>query len=98
MGLARKGLEGKYFSSPETRDACTSLPEHTRCRVRFCNPRDCSLPGSSVRGILQAIILEWVAVPSSRGIFQTQESNPHPLCLLHCQADSLPLSNLGIIF
>ena len=28
---------------------------------------DCSLPGSSVHGILQASILEWVAVPSSRG-------------------------------
>ena len=28
---------------------------------------DCSLPGSSVDGILQARILEWVAVPSSRG-------------------------------
>ena len=28
---------------------------------------DCSLPGSSVRGILQARILEWVAIPFSRG-------------------------------
>ena len=28
---------------------------------------DCSLPGSSIHGILQARILEWVAVPSSRG-------------------------------
>ena len=33
----------------------------------LCDPMDCSLPGSSVRGILQARILEWVAVPSSRG-------------------------------
>ena len=32
-----------------------------------CNPRDCSPAGSSVHGILQARILEWVAVPSSRG-------------------------------
>ena len=31
------------------------------------NSMDCSLPGSSVRGILQARILEWVAMPSSRG-------------------------------
>ena len=31
------------------------------------NPMDCRLPGSSVHGILQAKILEWVAVPSSRG-------------------------------
>ena len=28
---------------------------------------DCSLPGSSVYGISQARILEWIAVPSSRG-------------------------------
>ena len=32
-----------------------------------CDPMDCSLPGSSVYGILQARILEWVAMPSSRG-------------------------------
>ena len=32
----------------------------------FCNPMDCSPPGSSVHGILQARILEWVAVPFSR--------------------------------
>ena len=31
----------------------------------LCNPMDCSLPGSSVHGILQARILEWVAVPFS---------------------------------
>ena len=33
----------------------------------LCNPRDCSPPGSSVHGVLQARILEWVAMPSSRG-------------------------------
>ena len=37
----------------------------------FCDPLDCSLPGSSVLGILQARILGWVAMPSSRG------SSPH---------------------
>ena len=34
--------------------------------LQFCptlyNPKDCSLPGSSVHGILQARILEWVAI------------------------------------
>ena len=34
--------------------------------VQFCDPMDCSLPGSSIHGILQARILEWVARPSSR--------------------------------
>jgi len=33
----------------------------------LCNPRDCSPPGSSVLRILQARILEWVAMPFSRG-------------------------------
>ena len=33
----------------------------------LCNPMDCSPPGSSVHGILQAGILQWVAIPSSRG-------------------------------
>ena len=36
-------------------------------RVRLCDPMDCSPPGSSVHGILQARILEWVAISSSRG-------------------------------
>ena len=34
----------------------------------FCDPMDCSPPNSSVHGILQARILEWVAKPSSRGL------------------------------
>ena len=33
----------------------------------LCHPMDCSLPGSSVHGILQGRILEWVALPSCRG-------------------------------
>ena len=35
--------------------------------LTLCNPMDCSLPGFSVHRILQARILEWVAMPSSRG-------------------------------
>ena len=33
----------------------------------LCNPMDCSPSGSSVHGILQARILEWVAIPFSKG-------------------------------
>ena len=36
-------------------------------RVQLCNPMACNLPGSSVHGILQARILEWVASPIPRG-------------------------------
>ena len=50
-------------------------------------------PGSAICGIFQARILQSVATSSSRGIFQTQGSNPWPLCLLHQQAGSSPLSH-----
>ena len=58
-------------------------------------PMDCSPPGSSVHGILQARILEWVDISYSKGIFLTQRSNLCLLCLLHWQADSLYLWNPG---
>ena len=38
----------------------------------LCNPMDCSPPGSSVHGIFQARILEWVAISSSRGSSQSR--------------------------
>ena len=39
----------------------------------LCDPMDCSLPGSSVHGILQARILEWVASPFSRRSLQPRD-------------------------
>ena len=39
----------------------------------LCDPRDYSPPGSSVLGILQARLLEWVAMPSSRGSSQPKD-------------------------
>ena len=39
----------------------------------LCDPVDCSRPGSSVHGILQATILEWVAMPSSKGSSQPRD-------------------------
>ena len=39
----------------------------TKSRSTLRDPMDCSLPGSSAREILQARILEWVTMPSSRG-------------------------------
>ena len=49
-----------------------------------CDPMDCSPPSSSVNGIFQAIILEWIAISFSRG-----SSNPGTelasLCFLHCR-------------
>ena len=43
--------------------------------LTLCNLMDCSPPGSSVHGILQARIVEWVAVPFSRGSSQLKDRN-----------------------
>ena len=51
-----------------------------------------SLPGSSVQGILQAEILEWVAISSSRGSSWPRDQTRVSLCLLHWQMGSLPLA------
>ena len=39
----------------------------------FRNSMDCSPPGSSVHGIFQARVLEWVAIPSSRGFSRLRD-------------------------
>ena len=41
--------------------------------LTLCNPMDCSLPGSFVYGFPQARILEWFAMPSSRGSSQPRD-------------------------
>ena len=46
-----------YLSETEVAQLCLTL----------CDPMDCSLPGSFVYGIFQAIVLEWVAISFSRG-------------------------------
>ena len=66
----------------------------TQSCLTLCHPMDCSPPGSSVHGILQARILEWVAIPFSRGSSRLRDQT-HIFCLLHWQASSLPLSYLG---
>ena len=52
----------------------------------LCDPVDCGPPGSSVHGILQARILEWVAISFSRGSSQPRDQIWSPTL----QADSLP--------
>ena len=49
------------------RRAMTNLVYVSCSLMSLCNPMDCWLPGSSVHGILQARILEWVAISFSRG-------------------------------
>ena len=64
----------------------------TKLCLTLCDPMDCSPPDFSVHWVFQARILEWIVMPSSRGLFPTQGSNQH---LLHWQAESLLLSHQG---
>ena len=61
---------GTHFYS-FTKWKCSSLS----C-VQLCDAMDCSLPGSSVHGILQTRILEWVVIPFSRGSSQSRNQTP----------------------
>ena len=62
--------------------------------LTLCDPMECSPLCSSAHGTLQARILEWVAIPSSR-VSPTQWSNLTSYIYLHWQAGSLPLAPPG---
>ena len=57
----------------------------------LCDPMDCSLPDSSVHGIFQVRLLEWVAISFSRGASPSRDWT-HLSCIGR-QMDSLPLSH-----
>ena len=59
--------------------------------LTLCNPVDCSPSGSSIHGILQARILEWVAISFSRGSSQPRD----PTRSSALQADALISEPLG---
>ena len=61
--------------------------------LTLTDPTDCTLPSSSVHGISQARILEWVAISSSREFLNPGIEPSSPAAAW--QADSLPLSHLG---
>ena len=89
------------YSQPLGAECAILSPWPHACSVAkpcstLCDPMDFSLPGSSVHRILQARILEWVCHFLLQGIFLTQGSNPHFLCLLHWQAGSLSLKLPGL--
>ena len=51
--------------------------------LNLCNPVDYSPPGSSVHGICQARILEWVVIPFSRGSYQSRDQT-QVACIGRC--------------
>ena len=73
----------------DNKSACAHL-----CLILY-DPMDCSLPGSSVHGIFQARIREWVSIFSFRESSRPRDQTPVFLHLLHWQVDSLPLRHLG---
>ena len=58
--------------NPPVTPQCVSACSVTQSRQTLCSPMNCSQPGSSVHGVLQARILEWVAIPFSRGSSQSR--------------------------
>ena len=64
-GCRREEKQGSCYARNETAVAHSCLT--------LCDPTDCSLPGSSVHGILQERILEWVAISSARGSSQPRD-------------------------
>ena len=83
----------KIFLQLWLQQKCQTLQFVSACvlshfsHVQLCDPMHCSPPGSSVDGISLARILEWVAIPSSRGSSQPKDESLSPAL----QADSLPL-------
>ena len=69
IALTRQNFAGKVMSllfKVLSRLVITFLPrsEWSQSVMSLCNPMDCSLPGSSIHGIFQARVLEWVAITS----------------------------------
>ena len=68
-------LAGGFLTTePPGKPQCMYVKVKSLSRVRlFCDPVDCRPPDSSVHGILQARILEWVAIAFSRGSSQPRD-------------------------
>ena len=70
--LPSPALAGGFCTTgPPGKPVCTvKWSKVAQSCLTLCDPVDCSLPGSSVHGIFQAIVLEWVAISFSRGSSQ----------------------------
>ena len=104
--LAQPGPTFRIPALSDTRHASqmAAFPSGCVCEllshVRLCNPIDCSPPGPSIHGILQARTLEWVAISSSKRNYRKKESEVAQLCPTLCDPMdcSLPGSSIHGIF
>ena len=81
LNMANQRNTNQNYSevSPHT---CQHNSNSVKLCLTLCNPTDCSPPGSSVHWILQTRILEWVAIPFSRGSSQPRVSTqPRVSCI-----------------
>ena len=80
----------------------TSFKVKVKSLSRLCDPKDCSLPGFSVHRILQARVLEWVAISFSRGSSwcrnQTQVSHIACRCFTLWATRVKSIFNYSILF
>ena len=93
-GVGLGGLRSSEMWVLEAREArqrssCCCLV--TKSCLTLFGPTDCSLPGSSVHGISQATILEWLAIPFSRDLPNPRMKPVSPAL----RVNSLPLSHQG---
>ena len=68
-----KSINSSVFSFLYSPTLTSIHSELTQSCPTLCDPMDCSLPGSSVHGIFQAIVLEWIAISFSRGSSQPRD-------------------------
>ena len=73
--LLDPGIKTAFLASPLADGFFTTAPHQSESEVAqscptLCDPMDCSLPRSSIHGIFQARVLEWVAISFSRGSSQ----------------------------
>ena len=81
----------QYFWTGQNYSASMPVSSIAQSCPTLCNPMDSSLSGSSVNGISQARILEWVAFPSPWDLPNPGVEPESPAL----QADALPLSHQG---
>ena len=80
QGIHRRTIQKRSYSDNYDGVITHLEPDILECEVKWalgrkvsqscptlCDPVDCSLPGSSVHGIVQAIVLEWIAISFSSG-------------------------------
>ena len=75
--------DAKNLSNQDISRVCSV----TQSCPTLCGPMDCIPPGSSVHGILQVRILEWVAMPYSEGSFQPRDRIKSTSLASHTLAD-----------